>query len=303
MNESFTFKVSTVITNFNYSRYLTEAIKSITNQNYKNYEIIIVDDNSTDNSRKLLKKIQNKKIKIITHKENKGQLACINSAYKHVKGDIVTFLDADDTYNQNYFQQIVSFYKKNPDISYTYCKIKKFFLKKRFFDIDKKIKYKKVPDSFFLTLYFHKWIGSETSALTILKSELNKIIPNKFEKLFKLNADDYLNYSSSILNLKKSALKNIYINYRVHKNNNYYGKKINSEFINTNYNKISFFIHKLIHEKKIKITQEKFIKEIASYTKFNYIEMIQYQKINFKIDINFFERILNFFTILAKYIC
>ena len=62
--------VSIYITNHNYGKYIEKSVNSVLNQTYKNFEIIIIDDGSTDNSRKIIKKFsKNKKIKIIYQKE------------------------------------------------------------------------------------------------------------------------------------------------------------------------------------------------------------------------------------------
>ena len=86
--------------NYNNSIYLNRCIKSIQNQNYKNIEIIVVDDNSTDNSIEILKKI--KKITVIKNekKNNIGSYDQINVykiAFLKAKGDIIFFLDSDDS--------------------------------------------------------------------------------------------------------------------------------------------------------------------------------------------------------------
>ena len=77
-------KVSVIITNYNYGRFLKEAIESALAQNYENYEIIIVDDGSTDNSRAILQKYKkNTKIRMILQ-ENKGLPAACNAAMANI---------------------------------------------------------------------------------------------------------------------------------------------------------------------------------------------------------------------------
>ena len=87
-------KVSVLVANYNNSIYLNRSIKSIQNQNYKNIEIIVVDDNSTDNSVAILKKI--KKITVIKNekKNNIGSYDQINVykiAFLKAKSDIIFF--------------------------------------------------------------------------------------------------------------------------------------------------------------------------------------------------------------------
>ena len=93
--------VSVYITTCNRSTLLIRAIDSVLKQTYKNIELIIVNDNSIDNTRKILEslQLQNKNIKIL-HKKNKiGACEARNAAILHAKGEFVTGLDDDDYYN------------------------------------------------------------------------------------------------------------------------------------------------------------------------------------------------------------
>lgn len=87
--------LSIIITNFNKAEYLNECINSITRQNLEKVEVILIDDNSRDKSRKILKKYE-KKIKIVYNKKNKGPSACRNIGIKLSSGIYVSFVDADD---------------------------------------------------------------------------------------------------------------------------------------------------------------------------------------------------------------
>ena len=86
--------VSVVITNFNYERFLAEAVESALAQTYPNVELIVVDDGSTDNSRDVLARFLEQGTCVF--KENGGQASAFNEAARYIGGDIVIFLDADD---------------------------------------------------------------------------------------------------------------------------------------------------------------------------------------------------------------
>ena len=89
--------VTVYITNRNYGKYLDQSIQSVINQEYKNIFLIIIDDASSDNSKKILKKYkENKLIKIIRNKTKKGLIKCANIAIKAAKGKYILRLDADD---------------------------------------------------------------------------------------------------------------------------------------------------------------------------------------------------------------
>ena len=76
MNKCF---VSILILNFNNARFLNRSIKSCLNQSYKNFEILVYDDKSTDKSISILKRIKNKKIKIFFNKSKKKKIAALDA--------------------------------------------------------------------------------------------------------------------------------------------------------------------------------------------------------------------------------
>jgi glycosyltransferase involved in cell wall biosynthesis len=85
--------VSIVISNFNYARYLPDAVESALNQTYPRVEVIVADDGSTDDSLAVLRRYP--EVEVI-RKENGGHASALNAGFRAAKGDIVFFLDADD---------------------------------------------------------------------------------------------------------------------------------------------------------------------------------------------------------------
>lgn len=88
--------VSVILPTYNRATLLPRAIKSVLNQTYKNFELIIVDDDSTDNTKKIVNDFKDKRIKYILHKENKGGAASRNMGIKQAKGEYIAFQDSDD---------------------------------------------------------------------------------------------------------------------------------------------------------------------------------------------------------------
>lgn len=87
-------KISVIIPNYNYARYLDQAIQSVLDQSYENLELIVVNNGSTDNSLEILKKYEHK-IRLIIQ-ANLGQSGARNSGLSVSSGEFIAFLDADD---------------------------------------------------------------------------------------------------------------------------------------------------------------------------------------------------------------
>jgi len=87
--------VSVILCNYNYERFIAEAIDSVLCQTYDNFELIIVDDGSTDNSRDVIRSYSDQRIHFIAQK-NQGQATAFNTAFGMARGEIISFLDSDD---------------------------------------------------------------------------------------------------------------------------------------------------------------------------------------------------------------
>lgn len=89
--------INVIIPVYNAEKFLKKSIESITKQSYKNFELILVNDGSTDNSKKICNDcaLADKRIKVISQK-NSGPAAARNTGIRHAKGNYVFFLDADD---------------------------------------------------------------------------------------------------------------------------------------------------------------------------------------------------------------
>lgn len=113
VNDSSLPPVSIAINNFNYGRFVREAIESALNQDYPNCEVIIIDDGSTDNSREIIEEYRDR-AKVV-FKSNGGQASAFNAGLSHSTGEIVLFLDSDDYLFPNAISKVVAHWK--PGIS------------------------------------------------------------------------------------------------------------------------------------------------------------------------------------------
>lgn len=117
--------VSVVIPCYNYGQYIDEAIQSILAQTYKNYEIIIVDDGSTDeNTLETLKKYQD--TYIVKRIDRSGPSVARNIGIELAKGEFILPLDADDLIHKDYLMEAIRAYEENPSLGIVYCEAEFF---------------------------------------------------------------------------------------------------------------------------------------------------------------------------------
>lgn len=109
--------LSVIIPVYNVEKYLKKCVNSIINQDFSDYEIIIIDDGSTDSSGKIADQLENKYSFIRTiHKKNGGLSDARNCGIKNALSDYITFVDSDDTVSSIYLQVLYDAFQLNEDI-------------------------------------------------------------------------------------------------------------------------------------------------------------------------------------------
>lgn len=109
--------LSIVIANYNYGRFLEEAIQSVLSQSCDDYELIIVDGGSTDNSVEIIKKYEDKIAWWVSEKD-KGQSDAFNKGFTHANGKYLTWLNADDLLIPNRLGKLIAYLKMHPDVEW-----------------------------------------------------------------------------------------------------------------------------------------------------------------------------------------
>lgn len=117
-------KVSVIIPTFNSGAYLNEAINSVLNQTYSPFEIIVVNDGSTDSTDNILREYLND-IKYLSQ-ENLGPASARNLGIKAAKGEYIAFLDADDIWLPEKIEKQVDIFRKNPATALVYSRFINF---------------------------------------------------------------------------------------------------------------------------------------------------------------------------------
>ena len=110
-------RISVLIPVYNAELYIKETIQSIVNQTYKNFEILIADDSSLDNSRSIIDSIKDPRIRTFHNHKNIGKPRTCNKLFEQVTGEFVTIHDADDISLPLRFEKLVSFLKEHPQIA------------------------------------------------------------------------------------------------------------------------------------------------------------------------------------------
>ncbi|MDP4173880.1 MAG: glycosyltransferase family 2 protein [Bacteroidota bacterium] len=110
-------KFTIVTPTLNQAHYIEDTIHSVLNQNYSNFEHIIVDGGSTDGTIDILKKY--KHLRWISEKDN-GQSNAINKGFNLATGDIIAWLNSDDYYENDIFKKIAEYFSKNDNCKFIY---------------------------------------------------------------------------------------------------------------------------------------------------------------------------------------
>jgi teichuronic acid biosynthesis glycosyltransferase TuaG len=228
--------ISIIIPAYNASNFLLETLESVKQQTYTNWEIVLVNDCSTDNTIKLAEQFAEQvsnSVKIITNKTNSGVSICRNTAVKDASGDWLALLDSDDVWLPNHIETLINEVENDTDLNVVYsgCLV--------FLDEVKNIIFKQeitdnILNNFNVSLFTHQ-IGINPCTILINKNSwdktggmVQKLHPVEDKDLFitiakqggKFKFSKYhtalyrkhSNGSAASNNAAKMALANIYLN-------------------------------------------------------------------------------------------
>lgn len=166
---------SVIIPLFNKEKYIEATLNSVLNQTYTEFEVIIVDDGSTDNSLSIVKKNRDSRITLI-EQENKGASFARNNAIAHAKGKYIAPLDADDIWYENHLSELKGLINLFPDAG-VFCnnyqvKLNKHLVKKANFNFEYDDEPLIIPDFFDANIF--NYIATSSSS-AFLKSSFIKL--------------------------------------------------------------------------------------------------------------------------------
>ncbi len=142
-------EITIYITNKNYGKYINQSIKSALKQNFDNFEIIIIDDGSSDNSKKIIEKYRTKKNIRIFYRKSKGLLNNINFAIRASRAKYILRLDADDYLDPNALTVLHKKIIENREIAMVYSDYYEIDSKGNFLNLSRNIsldKHSKLKD-------------------------------------------------------------------------------------------------------------------------------------------------------------
>lgn len=214
--------VTIVINNYNYARYLRDAIDSALQQSYHPLQVIVVDDGSTDDSRAIIEQYGDRITAVF--KENGGQASALNAGFARSHGDIVIFLDADDALLPDLADRVVHLYRQHPRLANVVYRL-------AMIDDNGKSVGRTVPPAH-LALPSMSWSGkgfqaimnsaswAPTSGNAFAATTLRRLMPMP-EEPFRVSADFYLCRISALCG-PITSLNTIGGYYRVHQTNAYH---------------------------------------------------------------------------------
>jgi glycosyltransferase involved in cell wall biosynthesis len=213
--------VSILINNYNYAPFLGAAIDSALAQTYDNIEVIVVDDGSTDSSRRIIRNYGHRVTAVF--KQNGGQASAFNAAFAASRGDILCFLDADDVFLPEKIEMIVQIFRDQPDSEWCFDRVQTF-------DHDSGERQPPARDwrsgswdirSTVVASGVAPHLPTATSGLSFCRSALALLLP--MPEMIRITADSYLKLAAISLQQGWMASGELTLQ-RIHRHNAYTGR-------------------------------------------------------------------------------
>lgn len=220
-------QVSVVMPVYNGASFLSSAINSILQQSLKNIELIVVDDNSADDSVKILKKIakQDQRLKLILSKVNLGESGAANLAFSHTQAPFIARMDQDDIAHPDRLKKQLTFLRHHLDCIVVGCQTNIIDENDRI--IGHKIFPTKHPQIFKDYIRYQPMLHPGVMIRRSLLPNPQKLWTNQLKSV-----DDYLTLFSLLFYGKFANLNEKLMFYRIHTTNNSY-QQVREKFINS----------------------------------------------------------------------
>lgn len=224
--------VTFVVTSYNYEKYILKTLESIKAQTYKNFEIIVVDDCSSDNSCEIIEDFisdnQDLKITLIKNETNQGQLASMIRGLENAKGQFISFIDSDDILLPEYAQSHIRVHMET-SAAFTSCQIVEIGENDEVHtlnsnacphcdNLDSLFASEKINFKLLKHKRFGGWYWSPNSSAMFRKASIELICNYKNTHKWKICPDKFLFNFANLIGGSAIIFKPL-IGYRRHKNN------------------------------------------------------------------------------------
>lgn len=286
--------VSVIIPCYNAEKYVESAVRSIMNQTYKNLEIIVTDDCSTDKTFEILQRLakEDSRIKLYKNETNLKIVKTLNNQISQANGKYIARMDADDISLPKRIEKQVEFLENHTD--YGFCGTNAYHIDENGKTIDKSV----LPETFEDNKFFLKFYSTFYHPTVMIRSDVYK--KNLYNQEF-LYAEDYELWSRLIFekNLKGSNLQNKFFLYRIFNNQssekhrkeqNDSSAKIFDKYKimqkeNVEFHKSIFFTHsKIVSDQELDYAKKQFSELLSKKFKYSFKAI---QKILFHIKKNY----------------
>jgi glycosyltransferase involved in cell wall biosynthesis len=211
---------SVILTNYNYGRYVREAVDSALAQTVPALEVIVVDDGSTDDSALVLRQAygDHSRVKLV-FQANGGVLKAFRAGVRAAAGEVVCFLDADDLWEPTHLEALARAYQARPAPDFVYTNLRYFGQREGLYtnascDID--LGLTALP-----SVFLREWYGAPTSALSLRRDLARRVLdlPEDFDRDWRNCVDNLLIHGASIYGAHKVFLSEATVRYRIHGHN------------------------------------------------------------------------------------
>lgn len=213
--------VSVLMINFNYADFIEQAIRSVLDQTWPDFELVVVDDASTDASVAIVRRLcaEDLRLRLIVHPTNRGMAVATNTAFVHARGEILCLLDSDDWFHPEKLARVVACFKASPQCGFivhpmVICSADTQIIQILPFMPN----FERGWIAERLARRGGRWQGMPTSALAMRRQLAELLFPVPPAEVLRGGVDGYL-YTLAPLLTEVSALEQAYSHYRVHGRN------------------------------------------------------------------------------------
>lgn len=207
--------ISIITPSFNHEKYISRFIESVISQDYKNWELIIVDDSSSDKTYQTAQEYKEERIKLYKNEYNLGVNYTLNRAFELSSGQIITTIASDDELNDNALSKINEYFNCHEDIDFTSCNLalidenslpSKAFSNSMLPELKEREKHEILHDMFFY--------GNQLYApgMCFRRKVLEKIFPQPFSSIL---FQDYITNINALLYFNLGIIKDCLVKYRI----------------------------------------------------------------------------------------